>query len=539
MNSRKKIIMKRILLSLVLALSFAYCSLPSSAASILAACSDGSLTDKCPANKLYFPTFAKTGSTYDIDYRVDINGLGDIDDETSFTATQDMLELWEAESSLNFIHSARLDEDITGNNYDPLVNPSEPLGYSPIIFDDDGSITNDLFGGGKHPAKTSVLGFAGAVFYNYNDNAIDSIAEGQAVFNGYLFSNAGGGGSLAAILVSFKTTILHEFGHMFGLDHTQGGNLEGFNNNDSDLTDVPVMFPIEANPLIELQHDDIASVRDVYPVGDEASNYGTITGTLTEDGSRVRGANIVAYLIDDSNPRKRAVAGPSDVAGAGDGAFRLPILIPGNYILKAEAIDSSFTGGSSVGIYDPISSRNITEGFYNGDGNPVLDVDLDSALTQAEQIVVSAGSTTNIDFNLSASSSGGGDNNGGDDNGGGDSNGSTADASFSLGGQIIKKAIYLKNNKPRKAKLVIKNLNPGSLITVQIATDYPDLVSFPGGNTISFSKKKQKIVLELASYYDFADQFPDLTDSGSQEIPFTVEDLGTGYIDDSEYILVY
>ncbi|MDD9897442.1 MAG: hypothetical protein OXU45_00430 [Candidatus Melainabacteria bacterium] len=523
--------MTKTLLSLVL--SLACFSLPVSAASILAACNDGSSPDQCSVNDIYFPTFAKVGSTYDVDYRVDLGGLGDIEEDTAFTSTQDMLELWEAESSLNFIHSARLSEDIDNTNYEPILDPSTALGYSPIVFDDDGKITNALFGQGS---KNSVLGFAGAVFYNFVGNDITSIAEGQAVFNGHLYSQAGGGGSLETILVSFKTTILHEFGHMFGLDHTQGGNLEGYNNNDSDLTDVPVMFPFEANPLIELQHDDIASVRDVYPVGNESSSFGTITGTLTEDGSRVRGANVVAYLVDDSNPRKRAVASPSDVAGAGDGAFRLPILVPGSYILRAEAIDSNFTGGSSVGIYDPISTSRITEGFYNGDNQPILESTLTNALSQAEQITVTAGSSASISFNLSATGEDDGDDGG---SGGGDDNGSTAEASFTLTGQITKKAIRLKNFKQRNAKLTVRNLNPGTSITVKVSTDYPDLITFPKGDTQTFSKRKKKFVFRLASYFDFLEEFPGLSTDGSVEIPITVEDQTSGYTDDNETLLLF
>ena len=511
------------------------------AASILGVCSNNAILDSCKANKLFFPTYERTGSTYDFNFRVDQGAIGEIDEDTAYTTTLEMLDLWEAESSLAFLDTGRLSQDITGDNFASVLETSSPLGFSPIVFDDDGEITNALFGidpndpdGG---ARTSVLGFAGATFFNTSSTEITGILESQAVFNGYLFNRTNVGGTLAAILIEFKTTILHEFGHMFGLDHAQGGNLEDFNDGTGDQEDIPVMFPFAANPLVELQHDDIASVRAVYPVGNEASSFGTITGTLVKNGTRVRGANVVAFLTDDSNPRKRAVSGPSDVNGAGDGAFLLPNLVPGTYVVKAEPIDSQFIGGSSLGLYDPISSNQMTTGFYNGDGNNIIETNnLSTGISQAQQITVTAGQTNNIVFDI-------GSNPGGTDDGDtDDGNGSTADVTFTLGGKAVNKAIFTKNFKTVNVKLKIVNASPGTLRNIRVSTDYPDLISFPNSDTVSFSNKKKKVKITLASYTDFLVEFPDLADpsgTGIQEIPLTVTDLDTNYVDDSQTILIF
>lgn len=502
------------------------------AASILGVCSTNLNLEDCPKTKLFFPTYKKTGLTYDFNFAVDLGAIGDIDEETAFNSTLEMLDLWEAESSLRFVDSGRLSEDITSENFNTVLEPNNPLGFSPIVFDSDGKLTNALFGNG---ARSSVLGFAGATFFNITGSNIISIKESQAVFNGFLFSQAGGGGSFSAILAEFKTTILHEFGHMFGLDHSQGGNLEGFNDRSGDQEDIPVMFPFAANPLIELQHDDIASVRAVYPVGNETSSFGTITGNLLNDGAVVKGANVVAYLIDDSNPRKRAVCSPSDIEGQRDGAFVLPNLIPGTYVIKAEPIDSEFTEGSSVGVHLPISPSQMTTGFYNGDGNEIIaSNNLNAGINQAQQITVTAGSTANIVFDIGA-------NPGGGDNGGdGDSNGGTA--TFGLSGKAVNQTIFLKNFKPSSVKLKIINSKPGTLRNIQITTSFPDLIQFPKGDTISFSQAIKKVKITLASFAQFATQIPELTDGsgdGTASIPITVEDLDTGYIDDTQTLLVF
>jgi hypothetical protein len=494
------------------------------AASLLAACSDNSSVANCPSSKLFFPIYAKSGSKTPFKFKVDPSGLGDIDADTAFNSTIEVLDLWEAESSLDFqqVDGGKFNSDINVSNYDPILSPSSPLGFSPIVFDDDGSITDDLLGNG---AKESVLGFAGARFANSSAG----IKESQAVFNGFLYDRDNVGGTLADVLNEFQTTILHEFGHMFGLDHTQGGDLDRFNAGTADVTDIPVMFPISGNTLIELQKDDIASVKEAYPLGDEATLYGRVEGKLLKNGSPIKGANIVAYKVGDSNPRKKAVACPSDVNGKGAGAFLLPNLDPGTYIIYAEPIDPDFVEGSSVGIHDPISPSLMTTGFYKGDGELVLATsNLNTGISQALQLNVTAGATTNIVFDIGNNPVGGGNNNG-------------AEASFSLSGRALNtdKGIFLNNFSNKIVKFKISNPNPGTSKTVKLSTDYPDLIHFLPSDTITFRKGVKQVSVQFAGYVYFQDAISDIDDLGSAFIPLTVEDLGTGYIDDTQGFLVF
>ncbi len=499
------------------------------AASLLGVCSDNSDLDTCPPAKLFFPIFAKSGSKTPFKFKVDPSGLGDIDADTAFNSTVEVLDLWEAESSLEFqqVDGGKFNNDINVSNYDPILNPNHSLGFSPIVYDTDGSITDDLLGDGS---KDSVLGFAGAVFFTTSNSNITGIKESQAVFNGHLYDTDNVGGTPGSVLNDFVTTILHEFGHMFGMDHSQGGNLDGFNAGDSDLTDIPVMFPIAANPLVELQKDDIASVREAYPLGDETSLYGRIEGKLLKNGSPIKGANIIAFKIDDSNPRKKSVTSPSDIDGAGLGAFVLPNLDPGTYIIKAEPIDPEFVEGSSVGIHTPINSILMTTGFYKGDGELVLATsNLNTGISQAKQIIVSAGSSTNITFDIGTSPVGGDETNNG------------VSASFTLGGRALNtnKGIFLNYTRNKIVKMKIINLNPGTSKTVKLSTEYPDLIHFLPSDTITFRKGVKQISVQFAGYTFFADAVSDIDDLGSAFIPLTVEDLETGYIDNSAGFLVF
>lgn len=503
------------LLVVVFSFSFIF---NANAASFLAACDENKSPSNCSANKLSFPKYKTANdATVPFKYKVDRGGLGDIDEDTAFDATVEVLDLWEAESNLKFeqVDGGKFGSDITVNNYDSILDPSGSLGFSPIVFDNDGSIVDEIIGTG---AKNNVLGFAGAVFFTSSGGHITGIKESQSLFNGFLFR----GNNSASVLNEFQTTILHEFAHMFGIDHTQGGNIEGFNSN-SDLTDIPVMFPIAANPLVELQQDDIAAVRLGYPAGDESIRYGTINGRLLKNGLPVKGANIVAFKADENNPRKKSVACPSDVDGQGRGKFVLPNLEPGEYILRAEPLDSGFTEGSSVGIHEPINPSRMDTGFYQGDGESMLKTEsLSTGVSQALRISVSAGSTTNVQFDIGSNPS----------------TTTNGEASFSLSGKAFNDAVYLRVFRSNSSRFKITNLNPGQMRNLQISTNYPDLISF-SKETVAFTKPFKKLDVSFENYSSFLEIFPELETEGEVFIPLRVEDLDTGYVDESQGFIVY
>jgi hypothetical protein len=121
-------------------------------------------------------------------------------------------------------------------------------GLNPVIFDTNGSLTDAIFGAG---AKSNVLGFAGSAYWTSGPSA-GKYAEGEAVLNGYInISDA-----------TWTVVLAHEFGHFFGLDHSQLDATQGLVSSNFVL-----MYPIAYRTLQTLHEDDVAAVSALYPAG--------------------------------------------------------------------------------------------------------------------------------------------------------------------------------------------------------------------------------------------------------------------------------
>lgn len=489
---------------------------PIQAASLIAVCSSNKLPKNCPKKRISFPVFAKDESGKAVfKYKIDQGELGELSSQETIDFTEEVLELWSNESNLSFEkeESGIFQTDITADNMGNFVDKKQ--GFNLIIWDADGAIIEKLLGG---QAKNFVLGYATPIAFGKSKNkkVITSIKESQTLLNGFLFDRENIGGSREELINTFKTTVLHEFAHMFGIDHTQGGNLEGYNNEEGDFTDIPVMFPLAANPNVELHQDDIAVIKLAYPISSEVSSFGSISGSLTKSGEDVKGANIVAYKLEEDNPKLFSIASPADVDGLKQGNFLIPNLLPGSYALYAEPLDDSFQAGSSIGFHETPAS--FSPGFYNGETS-FLNLSYQEGLSRAQVITVNAGDeiVANIDI---------------DGNPGGSNDGSEEGGSFVAGGRLINgTSVLLKNKKNKKVALKLVNTNPGQSLNLRISTDYPSLINIPQNGLISFKKRSKKIKVRLASYVDFiqTEGFEELLDFSPVSVPLLIEDLDSDY----------
>lgn len=316
-------------------------------------------------------------------YRCDQGTLGSLSNSSATSLVDSLFSEWSDIQGAKIVFQKDnpdlLGTDINSANYAPILEPSSQLGYTPLIFDTDGSIIKDIIGSG---AENQIIGFAGATFLFTGDP--HEIAESQALFNGRFINGINNGSDIELSLNAFKKAIVHEIGHAIGLDHSQI-NTDALDSDapQSIKDSTPLMFPYAVNELFSVTRDDASGASLLYPNNTELVNYGTIQGKVFRaDGTTpVLGANVIARNIN--SPRLEAI---SCVSGYLDstGSFTLFAVPPGNYRIEIEPISALFTGGSGVGPYsnslNDLSFVNpVPKGFYTGT-NQLITSDISSAL---------------------------------------------------------------------------------------------------------------------------------------------------------------
>jgi len=281
------------------------------------------------------------------------------------------LSLWNnvATSTLTLSQGTDLPGDVTLTNSFNLEDNYND-GINPIVYDNDGTITDAIFGVG---AKNFVLGFAGSA---HNGT---QYTEGDAVINGFIsISNA-----------ELTNVLTHEIGHFFGLDHTQLDNTQGLSRSN-----YPMMYPIAFRTNSGLHNDDVAAVSALYPSASFNTTYGTLTGSFHQaDGTPIRGANIWAKKAF-SPSFGQVFSTVSDYLKTNSGDFTLT-LPPATYEIYAESIQSDFNEGSSVGPY----AETPTDISFQAP-HPISTIQYGSTeFTTYQRVTVTAGNSINIDFN--------------------------------------------------------------------------------------------------------------------------------------------
>jgi hypothetical protein len=168
----------------------------------------------------------------------------------------------------------------------------------------------------------------------------------NALMNGYLLTSED----------MLLDTLTHELGHTLGLDHSQINKDFADAPTDDNAQYIPMMYPIGVkDSMAALTPDDISWVSKLYPSPAFNTSYGIIKGTLVRrNGSGpVLGANVVLTKLDEVDQTFSRLFRYSSVSGwlgPNEGAFEVAVT-PGRYRITLEAIDDSFVGPSSVGLY--------------------------------------------------------------------------------------------------------------------------------------------------------------------------------------------
>lgn len=288
-------------------------------------------------------------------------------------------------TSASFADAGDDANDIDGTNWTDYISISADgsalqvlKDYSIIIFDKNGAIFTQLFGG----SATLVLGLASPGGY---DAGTVTITKGFALING-----AAQGISSASI----AATLTHELGHLLNLAHVQLNWEEAFDSDLSNDSVIPTMFPYipsDESVLLTLERDDEFSLSYLYPHPTNYAAKGSVTGQiLRRDGSGVLGANV--NCRNQANSREDAVSWISDMVLAGNGEYLCGNLEAGSYTVDIEPVVFA------INVYDPDPAMVATE-FYNG-SNESFDPEIDSRTESTAVSVSDGGATTDIHVTL-------------------------------------------------------------------------------------------------------------------------------------------
>jgi hypothetical protein len=265
---------------------------------------------------------------------VSSGALGSRTHDTASAMLRQALQAWQQVpgAQLQFELTGEIPRKVNGANVAAFLNGLRGSDPSPILLDDDGSITETLAGQG---AADNLLGFSAPYLAN---PLTGQIAVSFAVINGRLHDNL----SDAYLL----GTIVHELGHFVNLEHSLVNAQTLFDGDPTNDGLAPQMFYRGPNDPGTLATDDRAWFAWLYP--DSSSSGGAIQGrVLLPDGvTGLRGVHVVARRVGD--PLVTAVGAVSgyrshtEFGGASNpaylGEYLIPNLPPGSYTVEVEPL---------------------------------------------------------------------------------------------------------------------------------------------------------------------------------------------------------
>ncbi|MEE8105528.1 MAG: hypothetical protein V3T86_08355 [Planctomycetota bacterium] len=326
-----------------------------------------------------------------MDFRVDTDAISGIGNPVG--VAQELMDQWDAIAGAdNLFGDAALHSSYTGVNAMTTFGRFTDSNHE-LAWDADGSIMQAF------SIDPSVLGIT-IKSVSPSNNILDVVVVINTT--GIALSEPGTGATREEL---FRSTLLHELGHVAALGHSVVGianTSTGFGLLAAQPADMPTMFPfrIPSEPQAggTLSDDDRAAMRNHY--SGDTSSWGTLRGTIRSVSGAPANQIAVRAVSEDGTIH---VGRLSDSGSEHEGRFRIPHMPPGGYRVVIETINGRAnldpsnlsTTGEGLGANPFVAAQD--ELWRLGDTyDPALDPPATGDIVQ-----VRAGRTTSfIDFIL-------------------------------------------------------------------------------------------------------------------------------------------
>ncbi len=200
-------------------------------------------------------------------------------------------------------------------------------------------------------------------------------------------------GNLPSYSEPFFVTMVHEFGHTLGLQHTLTSGV------------MSTLWTSASSKATPLGADDIAGISVLYPADDYLATVGSLSGRVTMGSNGLSLASVVA--LSPTNPAISILTNP-------DGTYRMDGIPPGLYKVYAHPLPPALYGESSPDniVYPTDVNGNPIRLNYNAFGTQFFVGNLPADLSGTRDPAVAystpvfAGTlTSGVDFHVSGRSS--------------------------------------------------------------------------------------------------------------------------------------